>query len=733
MGERPSNVLEKAAGFCPHGNFVASCKTCKAEASPEPLEQKEDEAAREKEINRYLSESLEGETRIAEPMHKECEVSVVIPVYAEREYIFRPLLSLVEQQGIKKDQFETILVVNNPPDAPVRREAEDDAAYGKRVARYQQAVSENKTVLGFIDYLRGGELPQECTSDEIAQLNQIKDSGLRIFAVDKTTPENAFSPENSHVGSARNRGVAEAVARFRDIGKNGIIAQTDADTRFAPNYIATLLDAFRSDPELTGLGGKHEHEIVDTDDVLLEQVAFLASVESNYETLMWLKEESILPAEEWPMFIGSNMTSRAFETALIGGVPKVPAGEDTLFGIKLAMSGKARKAPELITYPADRLSDRTIGSGMQRDVARQELERRGEITLLSPDLIQFQNQLTKDFLAAIRGGQEIEQLRSFFDHKGTEVLDEKEWNLFKDGFEKDRTQFPESVAFMVNLQKLRIMGVFNRTFDRVPLSEGIDDVITDFSQNTDVRAAYDKTLVQKLDVDRSDVAKRRHLVETLLTSWFSDERTPSKDGGEVYEFIRKYLVSLGFSDQSISLDDHFFKKISVIVAAEDSAEAARRKLESVLSHHLLPIEADPLRMAKIQLSAMHEAVHEAKRERRFPLSDTLTYGYDGDTAHIHFSPAGDMGPKKLMTDVTVGLQELARQLQQNDNLERIDNITAVSWIVAAHPGLLERMGFHVQGSVSDEYKQRYFKDETRDVSISSMTREELLQKYGKEK
>ncbi len=60
-----------------------------------------DVPGKEKTIDAYLSENLpSSEERIEESMHPDCEVCVVIPCYAEREYILRPLLSLTRQKGV---------------------------------------------------------------------------------------------------------------------------------------------------------------------------------------------------------------------------------------------------------------------------------------------------------------------------------------------------------------------------------------------------------------------------------------------------------------------------------------------------------------------------------------------------------------------------------------------------------------------------------------------------------
>ncbi|GAG59283.1 unnamed protein product [marine sediment metagenome] len=103
---------------------------------------------KEKNINKYLIENLpDSEERLVGPMDPNCEVSVVIPVYGERDFFFRPLESLTEQKGMKADQFEAIFVVNNPGTEPVREAEETEDDYQRKVEHFHKAVLENQETI----------------------------------------------------------------------------------------------------------------------------------------------------------------------------------------------------------------------------------------------------------------------------------------------------------------------------------------------------------------------------------------------------------------------------------------------------------------------------------------------------------------------------------------------------------------------------------------------------------
>lgn len=114
-----------------------------------------------------------------------------------------------------------------------------------------------------------------------------------------------------------------------------------------------------------------------------------------------------------------------------------------------------------------------------------------------------------------------------------------------------------------------------------------------------------------------------------------------------------------------------------------------------------------------------------------PLNELLSYGRreDGETVHIHLAPAE--GVEHWRDVVLNGFRELAKQVQTHpEDWETFRTVTATSWIVAKNPGLLERLGFTIEGPISDEVRQQYFAGETRPVARATMNRETLLRLYG---
>lgn len=115
-----------------------------------------------------------------------------------------------------------------------------------------------------------------------------------------------------------------------------------------------------------------------------------------------------------------------------------------------------------------------------------------------------------------------------------------------------------------------------------------------------------------------------------------------------------------------------------------------------------------------------------------PLSETLAFGVSRGTAHIHLAPSSALGIAALRADVEAGLRELARRMQEDDELKGVTSVQGTSWIVARHPRLLERLGFTIDGPISEDEHAAHFAEESRPVASAHMDRADFLARYGKD-
>lgn len=101
----------------------------------------------------------------------------------------------------------------------------------------------------------------------------------------------------------------------------------------------------------------------------------------------------------------------------------------------------------------------------------------------------------------------------------------------------------------------------------------------------------------------------------------------------------------------------------------------------------------------------------------------ISYNRDKDTLHLHHAHGSTVQNKReLYTDA---LEKLAAIVHQDPSIKKIEG---TSWIVAAMPRTIQRVGFTVT-DIDDERKKREFPHDDRPVQTATMTREELLARY----
>jgi hypothetical protein len=292
------------------------------------LDQRQIHEQEDRKLAAVYFERLKNERLIEVSQSEQCEIAIVVPASGEGpERIMTLLESLVTQQEVSTEQFEVIVVVNNGPD--------------DGTTTFKERFIDNQAVLNLPIWANrqegdsSGLSPREKT--RTADIRRL----FRFFAVDKSSLGKEF--DTASVGKARNRGVAEASLRFFEQGKNGILFQTDADTRLPdPHFLKRVLEVFL-DPNIIGGSGGGYYEF----DIKTHDPAERRKLEKDRADLVMLKMVKRISqykpdGQEDGGFPGFNMMSRSFETAVIGGLEDRASGEDTLFGKAITAFSRKR-------------------------------------------------------------------------------------------------------------------------------------------------------------------------------------------------------------------------------------------------------------------------------------------------------------------------------------------------------------------------------------------------------
>lgn len=296
---------------------------------------------------------------IQEPIKKGTFVSVVIPVYKEKN-LSPTLKSLAE---CERTQFpvEVILVVNHPENATQNVKG----LSSKTVGEIGEFIDQNPSKLTF-HIIKAFNLPAK----------------------------------KAGVGLARKIGMDEAAFRLNSINQDGAILCFDADSQCPPNYLKEIESHFLNNPKCTGASIHYEHPLY-LDDGALNKAIILYELHLRYYI-------QALKYTAYPFAfhtIGSSMAVRSSVYQKQGGMNQRKAGEDFYFLHKIIPLGNFHNISTTKVIPSARISDRVpFGTGR----AMQEHQNQSKDLNLSYDFECFK--LIKDFLAKIDDDKFIENI-----------------------------------------------------------------------------------------------------------------------------------------------------------------------------------------------------------------------------------------------------------------------------------------------------------------------------------
>lgn len=270
-------------------------------------------------MNFYLDKYGFLPAQIKTAPSSELGLIVVIPCFNEPNLI-QSLESLAKCDQTSQ-KVEVIIVVNS---------GENDTIEAK--LQNQKTVNEfnswNQTSRGFVFHLiREEELPEKVAG----------------------------------VGLARKIGMDEAVARFHQIGTDGIIVCFDADSVCSPNFLVEIENHFQTNEESPGCSIYFEHPIAG-EEFPKEVYAGIINYELHLRYYNQCLNYCGLPYAFHT--VGSSMAVRSSAYQKQGGMNKRKAGEDFYFIHKIIALGGFTSLTSCKVIPSPRISDRVpFGTG----------------------------------------------------------------------------------------------------------------------------------------------------------------------------------------------------------------------------------------------------------------------------------------------------------------------------------------------------------------------------------
>lgn len=173
--------------------------------------------------------------------------------------------------------------------------------------------------------------------------------------------QNELPKKHAGVGLARKIGMDEAVYRFDQLNRDGIIVCFDADSKCDPNYLVEIERHFSIHPKSTGCSIFYEHPLAGSE---FEQEIYDGII--RYELHLRYYNQALVYAKLPFAFhtVGSSMAVRSSAYQKQGGMNKRKAGEDFYFIHKIIELGGFTELKSTRIIPSPRVSDRVpFGTG----------------------------------------------------------------------------------------------------------------------------------------------------------------------------------------------------------------------------------------------------------------------------------------------------------------------------------------------------------------------------------
>lgn len=172
---------------------------------------------------------------------------------------------------------------------------------------------------------------------------------------------NNLPVKDAGVGLARKIGMDEAVVRFEQLNKDGVIACFDADSTCAANYLVELEKHFEQHPKSPACSIYFEHPLQGNEFSKANYQAIEA-----YELHLRVYKNALQFCGFPYAFhtIGSSMAVKSKAYQKQGGMNKRKAGEDFYFLQKMMALGNFTELNSTAIFPSPRVSDRVpFGTG----------------------------------------------------------------------------------------------------------------------------------------------------------------------------------------------------------------------------------------------------------------------------------------------------------------------------------------------------------------------------------
>ena len=516
------------------------------------------------------------------------KLSIVVPTFAEYENgnIFR-LIESFTKQSAPPETYEILCLVNNTPEA---------------ARAHSKGYQENQMTLALTKYLQdGGKLPAGLNAYRKTVLEKAREKGIVFHVVDFSS-----GGIEKNIGKIRDIGVTEATRRFRanGRGKEGLIAQLDADTVVEPRYVEKILGHF-SDPEVESLFVNLEYATPEGNEEL-----FKTSFRHQYQVAMqqWF---NVLKNSKKVEVGGPQTIAKVKAYQRVGGIVHQDMAEDFELAKALGMQTAYKFAPDTRVYTSDRARVEGYDAKMRLEQMTDDVGGifSGDVMYMSPRPVFLQMELgtMAKMNPNIFGSQEV--IRACFEKYAIPYDSQKFKAVVLDAPSKDRDGHERPVWAKVAVFTINYLEELG-----VPIMAGGNEYANDALAVLTPNFAPEETqrlnaLIRQNTLRASTrLAQSRAAVTEAVKLVFKQGNVSGKDFGKnlkTQEFIER--------------NPWFIEKINAIRQTHESPEKAMEELKKEFPEWVESFERSGLRKATAVIHALTSYLREARNEpAQFP-------------------------------------------------------------------------------------------------------------------
>jgi hypothetical protein len=240
------------------------------------------------------------------------------------------------------------------------------------------------------------------------------------------------------------------------------------------------------------------------------------------------------------------------------------------------------------------------------------------------------------------------------------------------------------------------------------------------------------------DISKSQEAKPLFLspeLQKAKAEYFPDEIVEAKIKG-IIAIIPPDQPAETFLSQQIS------SELGKFLTPEEAAKETQIFNEGIIPKEGIPLEAAAIEALKritsdpsvLKAYEVYKRKEFLKPEDFISLNEILSYHLTPDKRNVflHLAPARTFTEQERNIMALEGFSELAKRLNEEQNLQGVERINATSWLVAKRPEQFTGLGFTLEGPIDEETRQKHFSHEKGPINRASIKKADFLERYGKD-